>query len=402
MEEVLMKKRLVLFGFICIFITNVYASSFQTVENVKFDWNGDKKPDQFLLEATKDDFDHGCGTKLHIKLSGKKEFTYENIDRWTGIESVWVYKTSIIESSFFAFLPIKSNSTKDVLLFLFGWAYGSSPGDLYIFALNQNGDPELIFNKQFDMSKFEDLNNDGVCELVGVPWYTQGWGNGYTSYIPHLVYSFTKINGHFISTLNSKLSEKYCNDHGYLWAGPDYIKDKIVVTPPNSDKQVLMKQEEADKLFLAAKANETSEPTYEEIQKKRLAMANSLSDEGYALYQEHKDALAIEKYEAALKKDWNGEIFYRYGNSLANLKRFDEAAEAYFHAIQCNFKKVHLVYYNIACCYSQMHKPKATFKFLQLAIEKGYNSFKYMEKDPDLAYIRSQPEWKNWFSKHQK
>jgi tetratricopeptide (TPR) repeat protein len=46
------------------------------------------------------------------------------------------------------------------------------------------------------------------------------------------------------------------------------------------------------------------------------------------------------------------------------------------------------VYYNLACDYSLLKLPEFCLKALQKSINLGYKDFKYMEKDPDLAYIR--------------
>jgi hypothetical protein len=33
-------------------------------------------------------------------------------------------------------------------------------------------------------------------------------------------------------------------------------------------------------------------------------------------------------------------------------------------------------------------------RYILLAVDKGYTAVPYMEKDPDLEYVRSLPEWK--------
>lgn len=386
-------KRLLLYLFaIILFINLVKADPLPSNETVEFDWNNDNKPAQFILEPATEGVFKGSYTKLHIKIPGKPEYTLENQKVWDSYhygdtsDNTWIYEANLIESDYFAFLPA---TKKDSFLFLFGYAYASSPGDLYIFALNKDGYPELIFKKQFELIKFEDINNDGVAELIGIPWFNNGLSYG-SRYIPHLVYSFTKDNGHFKASLNLNLSEKYCTEHGYVWAGPDEISDQIVVYPPISNITKLMKTEDAYKLF---KNQPPRDP------EKEKAIAISLSDEGLAYYKAKKDDLAISKYEEALKHDQTPEIYYRYGNSLSNVGRLDEAIQAYQWALG-DYDKSYLVLYNLACAYSKMKKSKAALKYLDLAIKNGYHYFDHIQNDADLIFLRSQPEWKDWWLNH--
>ena len=139
----------------------------------------------------------------------------------------------------------------------------------------------------------------------------------------------------------------------------------------------------------------------EKEQQEQIAEANSLSDEGFNYYQAKKDDLAIAKYEEALTHYASAEIYYRYGNSLSNIPRLEDAVKAYQIAIELNYDKPYLVYYNIACVYSRMNHSKEAFANLELAINNGYKNFDHIQKDEDLAWLRSQPEWKEWWGKHQ-
>jgi len=48
-----------------------------------------------------------------------------------------------------------------------------------------------------------------------------------------------------------------------------------------------------------------------------------------------------------------------------------------------------------------MNHSKEAFANLELAINNGYKNFDHIQKDEDLAWLRSQPEWKEWWGKHQ-
>ena len=52
------------------------------------------------------------------------------------------------------------------------------------------------------------------------------------------------------------------------------------------------------------------------------------------------------------------------------------------------------VLYNLACYYSRFKQKKKALKYLEQAIEKGFNSLEHIEKDTDLDFIRNEPEYK--------
>jgi tetratricopeptide (TPR) repeat protein len=129
-------------------------------------------------------------------------------------------------------------------------------------------------------------------------------------------------------------------------------------------------------------------------QQEQISKANSLSDEGLAYYKAKKDDLAIAKYEEALKHYASAEIYYRYGNSLSNIPRLEDAVKAYQIAIELNYDKLGVVYYNIACTCSRMNKSKEAYANLELAINNGYKNFDHILKDEDLAWLRTQSDMK--------
>jgi|TARA_B100001093_G_C26763025_1_gene986602 hypothetical protein len=50
-------------------------------------------------------------------------------------------------------------------------------------------------------------------------------------------------------------------------------------------------------------------------------------------------------------------------------------------------------HYNLACSYSLVEDTSNTIKYLTLAVELGYDDFEWMNKDPDLDFIREDPEF---------
>ncbi len=53
-----------------------------------------------------------------------------------------------------------------------------------------------------------------------------------------------------------------------------------------------------------------------------------------------------------------------------------------------------LVHYNLACSYSLLKMAESALSALKKAIRLGYRDFAFMERDPDLEYIRKDPRYK--------
>ncbi len=251
-------------------ITNqVYASekykttntnlNWKIINSADFDWNQDGKTDKIIMELPKGWQCPGTYTKVRIKISGKPDFVLENQDGWNPYRDNEfdkqmyqdIYNKSIIKSDYFALLPISTIESKGSMLLLFGVPYGSSPPELSIFILDKDDSLRLIFKRNFDAIKFIDLDNDNCPEIIGWGWMYQFFDSDHliTQYHPYLVYSFRKVNGHYKAILNLNLSEKYNNESGYCWAGPDFRKDLVVVHSKDGNKPNLVKLDEARKLY---------------------------------------------------------------------------------------------------------------------------------------------------------
>ncbi len=145
------------------------------------------------------------------------------------------------------------------------------------------------------------------------------------------------------------------------------------------------------------------------VQKKELVsflkdaeQADYLFRTAYENYKEKNDERAVVLYEKAIKYYAFGKIYYHYGNSLSNLKgRLKDSIKAYQKSLESNFHKPHLAYYNIACAYSRMENKEKAYEYLETAIQHGYKSFVQLKKDPDLAYLRSRPDWGAFYKKLQ-
>ena len=124
------------------------------------------------------------------------------------------------------------------------------------------------------------------------------------------------------------------------------------------------------------------------------AAAEVLRKEAYALYKKKNDTAAVLKYEEAISHWANGETYYNYGNSLSNIPRLEDSIKAYEIALQLGYEKPEMALYNTACSYSRLETVEPAYDFLAKAIHRGYNAFKFIEKDSDMEFLRSQPDWK--------
>lgn len=122
--------------------------------------------------------------------------------------------------------------------------------------------------------------------------------------------------------------------------------------------------------------------------------AKELEKRGYALYQRQQDTLAVREYEKALRLHASGRLYFRYANSLSNLKnRLQDAATAYGIAREMGYKKDGVLAYNTACVWSKLGDMKEAYNLLEQAVTEGYGAFSYMDRDMDLAGLRKDVSW---------
>jgi len=59
-----------------------------------------------------------------------------------------------------------------------------------------------------------------------------------------------------------------------------------------------------------------------------------------------------------------------------------------------------IVYYNLACSYSLLKMADSCLKALRKALKLGCRDFSFIQKDPDLAFIRQDPRYNRLLSKY--
>jgi len=140
---------------------------FLTIEKHQLSTNNNKRL-ELIVEKIKDWNDPGDFHKIRIR-NQKEEFVFFNSFGWV---SIGAYQSQFIKS-FSENNEIKSSSIyvlkaseKDILLFAFGYVYGSQPGLLSIINLSRYDEPILIFNDNFNLYSLEDLNGNGVIDII--------------------------------------------------------------------------------------------------------------------------------------------------------------------------------------------------------------------------------------------
>ena len=61
-----------------------------------------------------------------------------------------------------------------------------------------------------------------------------------------------------------------------------------------------------------------------------------------------------------------------------------------------------IVHYNLACSYSLLKMADPSLSALGKAIHLGYRDFAFIEKDPDLTFIRKDPRYRELLSEYTK
>jgi beta-lactamase regulating signal transducer with metallopeptidase domain/tetratricopeptide (TPR) repeat protein len=96
--------------------------------------------------------------------------------------------------------------------------------------------------------------------------------------------------------------------------------------------------------------------------------------------------------KAGWKKGKHGGDWYSRGMKLHNEERYDEAIEAFRHAID-EGTRVEAATYNIACGYARKGDADRAIEWLKKSVEEGFELSSYIDKDDDLDAIRSDPRF---------
>lgn len=219
----------------------------------RFDWAGPGQTATFILENPANP-NVGDFTRLRIRTHGHPEFVLTDEDGLVNFRKEncsfhfeFCKRKNLITSNYLLLFPVAG---KKPVLFLFGWAYASSPGSLHAIAIGEDGSPREIFSvKEFDLYDFLDVNSDGLPEIIGKKCLSESMGNDLLTYDPYSVFRLPKAPA-TKAVYSLSLSKTYNLKHYYGWAGPHCREDvAVVLHPPGGKKPIILPSKEAEKLF---------------------------------------------------------------------------------------------------------------------------------------------------------
>lgn len=207
------------------------------IDQMTFDMDNDNIPDTIKIYNIPDWTDPGDFQKLEFKLSNNDFYEIYNLGDWSNLDNFQIDKLKDINKfSSNKFIITDISDTKTIMI-IFGWTYASSPGRLTIIDLT-NGEIKILYDNQFKLKAIEDLDNDGIKDLIGLRYFGEGYyidsiSEG-SSYCP---YNVLKLTGDTLIT-DIELSEKYNIKHKGAFFGLDYDPDgRYIRVYPKIDKQ---------------------------------------------------------------------------------------------------------------------------------------------------------------------
>ncbi|CAM6119424.1 unnamed protein product [Calypogeia fissa] len=90
-----------------------------------------------------------------------------------------------------------------------------------------------------------------------------------------------------------------------------------------------------------------------------------------------------------------GVKLYKAGKYQDALGRFETVL-----GLKPEFRETAVASYNVACCYSRLEQMEAGISALEEAMEAGFDDYKGIREDPDLAHLRTSPKFKEVLDKY--
>jgi tetratricopeptide (TPR) repeat protein len=136
-------------------------------------------------------------------------------------------------------------------------------------------------------------------------------------------------------------------------------------------------------------------PFLEEVYKND---ANLRDEAAVVLFQLGKDSCAkdrIKEYnQQLLNSPDDARPHYGLAHLYYKLGKLDESEAEYKETIRLNPSN-HIHYYNFACLLATRNKKEEAIEMLKKAIESGYNSLEWIERDKELDNIRNEEKFKS-------
>ena len=117
--------------------------------------------------------------------------------------------------------------------------------------------------------------------------------------------------------------------------------------------------------------------------------------EGMELYKQKEFQEAEATFRAALTLPGTGPIRFR------KAKVAPAGPSAGFQERESSQAEILAVHYNRACCFAQMGEVDDGLECLNLAIENGFDDFKYLRSDADVAALRKDSRFEKMMDKYE-
>lgn len=117
--------------------------------------------------------------------------------------------------------------------------------------------------------------------------------------------------------------------------------------------------------------------------------SNELFLKGLNAYRNNDDLDSADIYfKESIYKEPTAKAYFELGNVYMDKKDYEAALLAYGVAEQLDYEPFSKILYNKACLYSLEEKEDMSGKYLEYAIQAGYNNLAHIEKDKDLEFLR--------------
>jgi len=209
------------------------SDEWKTVEQLDLKSAFLKDPAELQLEIPKDYDDPGDFTRIRIRVAGQPELVLDNEDGWikhaTEQQSPFysaMRSANLVHSE--RVLVLSFSTFEAPVMILRSWGYASDPERIHLIGFTRSGRPVLIFNKEFDVLRFEDIDGDGRAELIGTPCLSEALGDEVATYQPVQVYKISPEAAK-PAVLSAALTRDYTLKKYDRYAGPECNGDYVAV-----------------------------------------------------------------------------------------------------------------------------------------------------------------------------
>lgn len=123
--------------------------------------------------------------------------------------------------------------------------------------------------------------------------------------------------------------------------------------------------------------------------------ANKLYLNGLDAFKNKRNLDSADYYlRQSILKEPSGKAYYELGNVYMDKQEYDKALSAYNLAENLNFQPFSKILYNKSCVYSLQKDVELSGRYLEYALQAGYNNLDHIDQDADLAELRKSEHFK--------